>query len=266
MKNVFIEGIQGMGKSTLLNTLAASFPEYQVCREGDCSPVDLAWCAWMTEEEYETALKRYSPLECGIESELRKQAVRENGHFIVPYTKIITDIPGFHKDMERFEIYNGRKTFWEFKEIIFSRYENFFETGWLFECAFFQNIIEELMLFHLLSDDEILGFYRELYDRVSNKEQFLLLYLYSDKIEDYIGLLQRERCDDRGNDMWYQLMLRYLAASPYGRKQKRGYPGFTDLAAHFRHRQHLELRIMREILSGRAVILPARDGKPSVSL
>ena len=42
MKNVFIEGIQGMGKSTLLNTLAASFPEYQVCREGDCSQVDLA--------------------------------------------------------------------------------------------------------------------------------------------------------------------------------------------------------------------------------
>lgn len=37
MKNVFIEGIQGMGKTTLLNSISAAVPEFYVCREGDYS-------------------------------------------------------------------------------------------------------------------------------------------------------------------------------------------------------------------------------------
>lgn len=41
MKNIFIEGIQGMGKSTLLNAILAEIPRYHVCREGDYSPVEL---------------------------------------------------------------------------------------------------------------------------------------------------------------------------------------------------------------------------------
>ncbi len=42
MKNVFIEGIQGMGKSTLLNRINSAVPEFHVCREGDYSPIELA--------------------------------------------------------------------------------------------------------------------------------------------------------------------------------------------------------------------------------
>lgn len=38
MKNVFVEGIQGMGKSTLVNRLEAAVPELHVYREGDHSP------------------------------------------------------------------------------------------------------------------------------------------------------------------------------------------------------------------------------------
>ena len=44
MKNIFIEGIQGMGKSTLLQAIAERLPELHVCREGDYSPVELSWC------------------------------------------------------------------------------------------------------------------------------------------------------------------------------------------------------------------------------
>ena len=42
MKNIFIEGIQGMGKSTLLQSIAERLPELHVCREGDYSPVELS--------------------------------------------------------------------------------------------------------------------------------------------------------------------------------------------------------------------------------
>lgn len=252
MKNVFIEGIQGMGKTTLLNSMITAVPDFQVCREGDYSPVDLAWCTWMSKDEYERILKNYKPLQ----NEIIKNTVCEQDHFVVSYTKIITDIPDFHKELEKYEIYNGRKSLQDLKEIVFSRYRNFSKTGYLFECSFFQNMMEDLILYHQLNDDEIVEFYHELYGNI-HKEQFLLLYLYSDKLEENITYIKKERCDDMGNELWYQMMLEYLIHSPYGRKH--GYSVFEDMIAHLRHRQQLEMRIIREIIGDRAIILSAKD-------
>lgn len=54
--NIFIEGIPGSGKSTLLDALARNFTDFRVFREGDISPVELAWCSYMSKEEYRLAL------------------------------------------------------------------------------------------------------------------------------------------------------------------------------------------------------------------
>lgn len=254
MKNIFIEGIQGMGKSTLVNSLSKELTQLQVCREGDYSPVELAWCTWMTQEDYNEVLKRYAP----IRDEIIQNTVEEGEHFIVKYTRIITDIPNFHKDLEQYEVYQGRKTLQDFKDIIFTRYATYKGTDCLFECSFFQNIIEDLILFYMLEDDEIVEFYRELYENV-DKEQFLLVYLYSDRVEDMIQIIRQERCDQSGNEMWYQLMLQYLIHSPYG--VKHGYRTFEDMISHFKHRQNLELRIIKEIIGDNVIILPAKEWK-----
>ena len=113
-----------------------------------------------------------------------------------------------------------------------------------------------MILFHLLSDDEIVGFYRELYSNI-NKEEFLLLYLYTDELEENIKAIKKERCDDLGNELWYQMMLEYLMHSPYGKRH--GYSTFEDMITHFKHRQQLEMRIIREIIGDRAVILSAKN-------
>lgn len=254
MKNIFIEGIQGMGKSTLVNAILAEIPGYHVCREGDYSPVELAWCTWMSEEEYQQVLSRYEPLR----EEIIKSTVREGSHYIVTYTKILTDIPGFHKDLENFEIYNGRKTLQELEETVLSRYEKFSGNGFLFECSFFQNVIEDLILFHQLNDEEIMGFYKKLFGKIK-QEDFLLFYLYSDKVEECIKVIKEERCDDQGNEMWFSLMSEYLNDSPLGIRQ--GYKSFEDMIGHFRHRQKLELRIIKEIVGERGVVLPAKEWK-----
>ncbi|MDE6601805.1 MAG: hypothetical protein K2K90_06525 [Lachnospiraceae bacterium] len=254
MKNIWIEGIQGMGKSTLLNRIAEQVPALHVCREGDYSPVELAWCTWMTEEEYRQIEHCYQP----IREEIRKNTFREGSHYIVTYTKILTDISGFHKEAEKFEIYNGRKSIQELEKIICSRYWNFSDTGYLFEASFFQNIVEDLMLFHLRSDEEILAFYRKLYEGIE-KENFRMLYLYSDQMEEIIDFIKRERCDDQGNEMWYSLMMEFLIQSPYGRQHE--CQGFSDLIAHLRHRQRLELHIIEEVIGERAAIIPSKEWK-----
>ena len=91
------------------------------------------------------------------------------------------------------------------------------------------------------------------------KEQFLLLYLYSDEVEEAIKIIKEERSDAQGNELWYSLMLEYLVHSPYG--EKYGYRRFEDMIVHFRHRQQLELRIIRDIIGEKAVILPAKKWK-----
>lgn len=262
MNNIYVEGIQGAGKSTLVNRLAQAHPNLHVCREGDYSPVELAWCTWMTEEEYQAVLTRYAP----IREEIEKNTYKEQEHYIITYTRVLTDIPGFHKDLEQYEIYNGRRSLQEFKEIIFSRQELFQESfhfgqeldegyGYLFECSFFQNVMETLILYYMLSDEEIVEFYREFYGHV-DKEHFRLLYLFSEDLEENIRAVRKERCDGFGNEWWYELLLRYLIHSPYG--QEHHYSGFEDMIAHFRHRQDLEMRIIREVVGEKAKILTSK--------
>lgn len=62
MKNIFVEGIQGSGKSTLIKNIVRFNPELHVCREGDYSPIDLAWCAFMSKKEYEAVLGKYNSI------------------------------------------------------------------------------------------------------------------------------------------------------------------------------------------------------------
>ncbi len=252
MKNIFIEGLQGAGKSTLLGQLSKELPELRVCREGDYSPIDLAWCTWMTESEYCQTLSRYEP----VREEIIGNTVKEGDHYIVTYTKILTDIPNFHRELESFEIYNGRKPWKDFQDIVCSRYERFSGTGYLFECSFFQNIMEELILVQELKDEEIIGFYRKLYDAI-RQEHFLLLYLYSEEPEEQVKIIKKERSDQQGKELWYPVMLQYLASSPYGKRH--GYQGFDDMAAHFRHRQELELRIIDEMIGDQALVFPAKS-------
>lgn len=115
-----------------------------------------------------------------------------------------------------------------------------------------------MILFHQLDDNDIVGFYHELYGRI-NKEHFLLLYLYSDRLEENLRVIKKERSDSSGNELWYQLMLEYLIHSPYG--EKHGYCSFEDMINHFCHRQQIELRIIKEIIGDKAVILPSKEWK-----
>ena len=254
-RNIFIEGIQGSGKSTLVQRLAQELQELRVCHEGDYSPVELAWCTWMTGEEYQQILNRYELLR----EEIIKNTVQEDAHYIVTYTRIITDFTGFHNDLENYEIYNGRKSVEELQEIVLSRYEKFkndnTESNYLFECSFFQNIVEDLILFHKLSDDEIVEFYKKLYEKV-DKESFKMVYIYSDDIAENIRKIKEERCDGAGNEMWFPLMLGYLKESPYGKEK--GCHDFDDLITHFEHRQKLEMRIIKEVIGDNAYVIPAK--------
>ena len=158
LSNYFIEGLQGAGKSTMVNRLSKQLPEYKVFREGDYSPVELAWCAYVTESQYQDILTHYPSLE----NEIVTKTIAEGDHRIICYTQILTDVEGFHKDLEQYEIYNGNLDKDSFEKVILERYDKWDGQGQIFECSIFQNIIENQMLYLTMTDEEILDFYGRL--------------------------------------------------------------------------------------------------------
>ena len=114
--NYFIEGIQGSGKTTMLEKMTQDNPKLKAYREGDFSPVELAWCAYVSHSQYEIIIKKYA----NLAGEIKKNTVKEGEMYIITYTRIITDIPDFHKELEQYEIYNGLKSKAEFEEIVLS--------------------------------------------------------------------------------------------------------------------------------------------------
>ena len=253
INNIFIEGLQGSGKSTLLRNLSQKFPEYKAYYEGDISPAELAWCSYMTKEQYEEALKKYPH----VEQEIKQFTKREGDRYIVAYTRILADMREFYEWMESFEIYNARIPFEQFHDIIMSRYRALEpDSKNLFECSFFQNSMEDMMLYYQIPEQDIVDFYREAYEILKPKG-FQMLYLKSDNIRENILQIKRERSDENGVELWYPLMLKYLQESPYGKVH--GFEGLDDMIAHFERRCALEERIIREVLKDDCTVLRAKE-------
>ena len=250
--NYFVEGIQGAGKSTLVSRLAGHFPNMRVFREGDYNPVELAWCAYMTNPQYAAMLAKYESLR----EEIVANTYTEGDRRIVTYTRIITDVPGFHKDLEQHEIYNNRLSLAKFEEIILGRYTQWNGDESIFECSIFQNIVENQILFYEMNDEEIVDFYRRLKAVLAGRV-FRILYLEADDIAGSLQVIRRERVDANGVEMWFPLMVGFLEESPHGASG--GLKGFEGLVKHLEHRLAVEKRILAEVFPEQAVILRSKN-------
>lgn len=275
--NYFVEGLQGSGKSTLVQKLSELNPDCTAVREGDYSPVELAWCAYTDEEKYMEILEKYSD----IRSEIENKTHSEGDKRIVCYTQIITDIPGFHKDLEQYEIYNNRVSYEDFKSIILKRYNDWSrsiapsgkagtavdsERDMIFECSLFQNIVEDMILFRCASDDEIVEFYKDVRaaldgdsDDITDqkkKKEYHIFYLKAENVRGNLMVIRKERSDDDGNELWFPLMMSYFKDCPYSKKM--GLGSEEDLVQHFIHRQELELRICREVFPDKHTVLTSK--------
>ncbi len=249
--NYFIEGLQGSGKSTLMERLSVKNPDHKVFHEGDYSPVELSWCAYVSMKEYEKILDKYDD----IRKEIEAYSHKEDDRMVICYTRIITDIPGFHKDMEQYEIYNNRVPFEEFKRIVLGRFSRWKGEKNIFECSLFQNIVEDMILFRDASDNDIMAFYEEINKAIADRD-IQIYYLESSDVKANIDIIRKERSDDKGNELWFPLMMRFFDGSPYAKN--RGLSGEEALIDHLKQRQDLELRICREIFSGKVTILRSK--------
>ena len=256
--NYFVEGLQGSGKSTLARKIAKKRPEFVLKEEGDYSPVELAWCAYVDAETYRGILQKYPT----IRSRIEEKTYAEGDKRIICYTKIKTDVPGFYRDLEQYEIYNGRRPFSEFRSIVLNRYQCWQDEKKIYECALLQNTVEDMILYRQASDDEILRFYEQACAALRGKE-FRIIYLETEDIPASIETVKRERLDVNGNERWFSLVCKYFNTSPYAKAN--GLTDFSGFVTHLKHRQALELTICQEFFSEETVFLKSKKVEPFLS-
>ena len=248
--NYLVEGLQGSGKSTLAGKLA----EKKGCtavREGEYSPIELAWCAYTDETQYREILARYPDLSGEIEA----MSFPEDGRVVICYTKVRTDNIDFYSDLEQYEIYNGRTSFEKFRSVILDRYRKWDTNDTVFECSLLQNTVEDMLLYRCSSDTQIMDLYRLIREALEGKD-YRIIYLRADDIEGNLSVIRRERTDAEGNEAWFPLMLEFFNGSPYAKSMNvHGEEALTD---HLMHRQELELRILDEIFPDRSLILSSK--------
>ena len=214
--------------------------------------MELAWCTYTTEAQYQNVLEQYPSLA----EEIRAKTVTEGQHRIICYTQILTDVPDFHRNLEKLEIYNGNLDRESFEAVVLERFGRWNGEGQIFECSIFQNIIENQILYLGMKDEEILDFYRRL-EKILHGRSYRILYLDVEDIAGAIGVIRKERSDDAGNELWFPMMLRYLEESPHGKVC--GLSGLAGLVEHLEHRRNLERRIIDEIFRERTVRLRAKE-------
>jgi len=251
---LLVEGPPGSGKTTTARSaarrLAQAGASVALYCEGDPQPGDLAWQWWLAPAEFEAVCRAHP----GAEAELRRCAWVGAAGVAVAYTKVDAERcggqwPEVEAAMRGREPFNGSVPAARFMDILTARWAEFGASEGgpdaadvvVFEAAFLQNTLVELVLFAQRDADAIAGDLRRLAESVARWRPLLLRLVPVDPA----GALQaagRERVDAEGRPQWLTGAEDYTAGTPWARARGLSSPGV--LHDYLAYRQRLEAEVL----------------------
>ena len=243
-KLILIEGIPGSGKTTFAKKISEWYQRRDIAAncylEGNLHPADLGWNACIPLRKFNEICRKYELLE----EQIKLNTVFEGDTAIIAYTQVKTDNRSFYSEMAEFEVYDGKVSDEVFFQLHYDRWNSFYEATVtkdeinIFECAFLQNHVNELLFWRNSSDDEVISHLKKLVGSVKLLSP-VLIYLSQPNIEKTIRHISEERVSkEYGN--WIDHCISYCENSPYGKQNN--LKGFEGVLRIFSVRKELELK------------------------
>lgn len=195
---ILIEGIPGSGKSTMAKRIHEwlSIQGYNVnlYNEGDIQhPIDLTWYAHFTTSDYEKVIIEFN----AYETDIRRRSVYKSDYVLVQYRDVninyfddrLFDIMQSHEvcycSPPSIKIDNFTQTFCDRWSTFVN---NYIGTNYItiFESAFFQHQIHDLLRNYSVSNDKIIEHLQALSDRFSELNP-VLLYISQFDVKDSLN-------------------------------------------------------------------------------
>ena len=230
----FIEGFMGVGKTTyatnLYNKLNKEGKDVFLYYEHmSDNQLDFTRKAVLSKERFGLVEKQYNAICSMLDSNNKREhlflfqkSIKPCGEMIiVSFAEWDLREPKIRKlaiDLSRYEICNGL--------VPFEKYSAYLQYQWrsqtlrfhdnhiyIFEGAFLQNILLDLIGFYVLSDEDIVEFYRQLLQGWT-KDRIYVVRIVAKNIKEVLEAADSER---KGNSNWLLLFEEWLRNSNYAK-------------------------------------------------
>ena len=257
-KLILFEGIPGSGKSTFSRKTALFLKKNNInthlYMEGCLHPANLDGYAVIKVSELKDLVENFP----SFKDRIYKSMIYFNDNVLIQLKKNFTTKNAVYKYLQPNMVWGGNLEFNIFDDLHQNSWLKFSEKCInksevnIFDCAFLQDHIVEIMLFYNKSEDEIIDYFKRLEKNILPLSP-KLYYIQQNNVEKTIENIAKKRIRKHNGKTWSEKVIDLISESLYGRKNK--LIGFDGMIEYFKRRQEIELKVIKSLKLNRIIIV-----------